>query len=69
MISADIKVDVKQEIKELVAASYNFPQKYLYQEENVQNKHKRNKTKTNKVSDTKTVENIKYEPILSRLVP
>ena len=30
MISADIKVDVKQEIKELVAASYNFPQKYLY---------------------------------------
>ena len=69
MISADIKVDVKQEIKELVAASYNFPQKYLYYEENVQNKHKRNKTKTNKVSDTKTVENIKYEPILSRLVP
>ena len=29
MISADIKTDVKQEIKELVALSYNFSQKYL----------------------------------------
>ena len=29
MISTDIKTDVKQEIKELVAASYNFSQKYL----------------------------------------
>ena len=29
MISADIKTDVKQEIKELVAVSYNFSQKYL----------------------------------------
>ena len=68
MISADIKADVKQEIKELVPASYNFPQKYLYQEQKVQTKHKRNKTKTNKVSDTKTVENIKYEPILRQFV-
>ena len=31
----------------------------------VQNKHKGNKAKTNKVNDTKTVENIKYEGILS----
>ena len=29
MISADIKTDVKQEMKELVAASYNFSQKYF----------------------------------------
>ena len=29
MISNDIKTDVKQEIKELVAVSYNFSQKYL----------------------------------------
>ena len=29
MISADIKTDVKQEIEELVATSYNFSQKYL----------------------------------------
>ena len=29
MISADIKTDAKQEIKELVAVSYNFLQKYL----------------------------------------
>ena len=29
VISADIKTDVKQEIKELVAVSYNFPLKYL----------------------------------------
>ena len=29
MISADIKTDVKQEIKELAAVSYNFSQKYL----------------------------------------
>ena len=29
MISTDIKTDVKQEIKELVAVSYNFSQKYL----------------------------------------
>ena len=29
MISADIKTDVKQEPKELVAVSYNFPLKYL----------------------------------------
>ena len=27
MISADIKTDVKKEIKKLVAASYNFSQK------------------------------------------
>ena len=27
MISADIKIDMKQEIKELVAVSYNFSQK------------------------------------------
>ena len=27
MISADIKIDAKQEIKELVAASYNFSKK------------------------------------------
>ena len=32
------------------------------------NKHKGNETKTNKVNDTKTVENIKYEPTLSQLV-
>ena len=29
MISADIKTDAKQEMKELVAVSYNFSQKYL----------------------------------------
>ena len=29
MISTDIKIDVKQEIKELVAVSYNFSHKYL----------------------------------------
>ena len=29
MISADVKTDVKQEIKELAAVSYNFSQKYL----------------------------------------
>ena len=29
MISTNIKTDVKQEIKELVAGSCNFPQKYL----------------------------------------
>ena len=29
MISADIKTDAKQEIKELVAVSYNFSQKCL----------------------------------------
>ena len=29
MISADIKTDAKQEMKELVTASYNFSQKYL----------------------------------------
>ena len=29
MISADIKTDAKQEIKELVAVSYNFSHKYL----------------------------------------
>ena len=29
MISADIKTDVKQEIEELVATSYNFSQKHL----------------------------------------
>ena len=29
MISAVIKTDVKQEIKELVAVSYKFPLKYL----------------------------------------
>ena len=29
MISADIKTDAKQEIKELVAVSYNFLQKCL----------------------------------------
>ena len=29
MISADIKTDVKQEIKKLVAVPYNFSQKYL----------------------------------------
>ena len=29
MISADIKADAKQEIKELVATSYNISQKYL----------------------------------------
>ena len=28
MISADIKTDVKEETKELVAVSYNFSQKY-----------------------------------------
>ena len=30
MISADTKTDVKQEIKELVALSYNFSQKCLF---------------------------------------
>ena len=39
-----------------------------FYEKNVQNKHKGNKTKTNKVNNTKTIENIKYEPILSQLV-
>ena len=29
MISTDVKTDVKQEIKELVAVSYNFSQKCL----------------------------------------
>ena len=29
MISGDTKTDIKQEIKELVAVSYNFSQKYL----------------------------------------
>ena len=29
MISADIKTDAKQEIKELVAVSYSYLQKYL----------------------------------------
>ena len=29
MISLDIETDVKQEIKELGAASYNFSQKHL----------------------------------------
>ena len=29
MISTDVKTDVKQEIKNLVAVSYNFSQKYL----------------------------------------
>ena len=29
MIPADIKADAKQEIKELAAASYHMPQKYL----------------------------------------
>ena len=29
MISADIKTDTKQKIKELLAVSYNFSQKYL----------------------------------------
>ena len=29
MISGDIKTDVKQEIKKLVAVSYNFSQMYL----------------------------------------
>ena len=29
MISADTKTDAKQEIKELVAVSYNFSQKHL----------------------------------------
>ena len=30
MTSADIKTDVKQEIKEVVAVSCNFSQKYLF---------------------------------------
>ena len=30
MISADIKTNAKQEIKELVAASFKFSQKYLF---------------------------------------
>ena len=30
MISVDTKTDVKQKIKELVAVSYNFLQKYLF---------------------------------------
>ena len=29
MISADVKADVKQEIKEIVATSYNFYKNYL----------------------------------------
>ena len=29
MLSVDIKFDAKQKTKELVAASYNFSQKYL----------------------------------------
>ena len=29
MVSADTKTDVKQELKELVAVSYNFSHKYL----------------------------------------
>ena len=29
MKSADVKTDAKQEIKKLVAVSYNFSQKYL----------------------------------------
>ena len=29
MISADIKTDVKQEVKKMVAVYYNFSQKYL----------------------------------------
>ena len=29
MISADVKTGVKQEIKELIAVSYKFSQKYL----------------------------------------
>ena len=29
MISADIRTDAKREVKELVAVSYTFPQKYL----------------------------------------
>ena len=29
MISADIKLDAKQEIESLVAVSYNFSQEYL----------------------------------------
>ena len=29
MISADIKIDAKQEIESLVAVSYNFSQEYL----------------------------------------
>ena len=29
MISADIKIDTKQEMKELVTVSYNFSQKCL----------------------------------------
>ena len=29
IISTDIKTDVKEKIKKLVAVSYNFPQKYL----------------------------------------
>ena len=40
----------------------------IFYEKNVQNKRKGNKTKTNKVNDTTTVENIKYEPILSQMV-
>ena len=35
MISADIKTDAKQEIKELVAASYNFSKKYLLKTWNI----------------------------------
>ena len=33
-MSADVKTDAKQEIKELVAASYNFSQKYLLKTSN-----------------------------------
>ena len=40
----------------------------IFYEKNVQNKHKGNKTTTNKVNDTKIVENIKYEPILSQMI-
>ena len=29
MISADIKTDVKEELKKLLAVSYNYSQKYL----------------------------------------
>ena len=29
MISANVKIGVKKEIKELLAVSYNFSQKYL----------------------------------------
>ena len=35
MLSADIKTDAKQNIKELVAASYNFSQNYLLETWNI----------------------------------